>query len=155
MTVHRPRSGWSNSITDKRADGSIHSQCAALCFRSKGKRYEFLLITSRDSGRWIVPKGWRIKNLTAAETAAREAFEEAGVVGQVGAQPIGTFQYEKSLGGGIWVPCRVKVFALEVRKLVKIYPEAHQRQRKWFGKKRASQKVQESELRELIAAFSD
>lgn len=137
-----------------RAEEPVQPQFGALCYRRKGKKNEFLLITSRDTGRWIIPKGWGIKNLSEAETAEREAFEEAGVVGKIDSEPLGSFHYEKWLGEGASVSCHVQVFALEVDHLEKAYPEAHQRERKWFGRKGASNRIQETELRELIANFS-
>ena len=157
MTVHRPKPGWKKTGSENGTEGRrtrSNPSTPALCYRRKGKKSEFLLITSRDTGRWIIPKGWAIKNLSEAETAEREAFEEAGVVGRIQSKPLGTFDYEKWLGGGISISCRVQVFALEVDHLEKSYPEAHQRQRKWFGKKGASSRIQEKELRDLIANFA-
>jgi 8-oxo-dGTP pyrophosphatase MutT (NUDIX family) len=78
---------------------------------------EILLLTTRRSKRWIIPKGWPIKGLRPAKSAAREAFEEAGVRGRVGAKSIGLFAYDKILDeNGIQVSCEVRVFPLLVKR---------------------------------------
>jgi 8-oxo-dGTP pyrophosphatase MutT (NUDIX family) len=63
-------------------------------------RTEVLLVTSRDTRRWIIPKGWPQKGKAPHRAAAREAFEEAGVVGAVGRRPVGSFAYEKRFKNG-------------------------------------------------------
>ena len=156
MTVHKPRDRWKGFVENVGLMVSRPAplQYAALCYRQSKKRREFLLITSRDTGRWIIPKGWAIKNLTEAESAAQEAFEEAGVVGRIEADPLGAFDYDKWMDGGFPIRCRVQVYAMEVARLEKSYPEAQQRKRKWFGMKGAIARVQEPELQKLIAGFS-
>jgi 8-oxo-dGTP pyrophosphatase MutT (NUDIX family) len=67
---------------------------------SNGRRAEFMLVTSRETRRWIIPKGWPKKGKSPHRSAAREAFEEAGVLGAVGRQPVGSFSYEKRLKNG-------------------------------------------------------
>ena len=82
---------------------------------------EILLVTTRQSRQWIIPKGWPIKGLRPAKSAAREAFEEAGVRGRVGGKSIGLFAYNKTLdGNGIRVSCEVRVFPLLVRRQIQI-----------------------------------
>jgi 8-oxo-dGTP pyrophosphatase MutT (NUDIX family) len=77
---------------------------------------EILLVTTRQSKQWIIPKGWPIKGLQPAKSAAREAFEETGVRGRVGGKSIGLFAYNKMLDGDrIWVNCEVRVFPLLVK----------------------------------------
>src|SRR6266480_7605827 len=91
-------------------------QYGALPYRlSAGLRPQFMLITSRDTRRWIIPKGWPKKGKSPHHSAAREAFEEAGVVGAVAKRSVGSFTYEKRLKNGGAVVCEVRVFALKVR----------------------------------------
>src|SRR6266404_649256 len=92
-------------------------QYGALPYRlSAGSRPQFMLVTSRETRRWIIPKGWPKKGKLPRHSAAREAFEEAGVVGAIARRPVGTFSYEKRLRNGGAVVCQVRVFPLEVRR---------------------------------------
>ncbi|HEX2018774.1 MAG TPA: NUDIX hydrolase, partial [Aurantimonas sp.] len=70
-------------------------QFAALPFRTDADGVEVLLVTSRDTGRWVIPKGWPMKNRRPHRAAAIEAFEEAGVVGKASKVPMGTYDYDK------------------------------------------------------------
>ena len=133
---------------------ALRPQFAALCWRMHGERPEVLLITSRDTGRWIVPKGWPMDGRTPAEAAAREAWEEAGVEGRVDADAVGCYSYDKALRRAAALPCVVQVFPLRVDRLVDDYPERRQRRRKWFSAVKAARKVDEPELRELILDFA-
>jgi 8-oxo-dGTP pyrophosphatase MutT (NUDIX family) len=99
-------------------------QYGALPYRlSAGSRPQFMLITSRETRRWVIPKGWPKKGKSPRYSAAREAFEEAGVVGAVAKRTIGSFSYEKRLKNGGVVVCEVCVFPLEVRRQNKQWPE--------------------------------
>ena len=83
-----------------RATGRRRVQYAALPYRLNGKtRTEVMLVTSRETRRWIIPKGWPQKGKAPHDSAAREAFEEAGVVGAVGKRAVGSFPYQKRLNG--------------------------------------------------------
>jgi 8-oxo-dGTP pyrophosphatase MutT (NUDIX family) len=129
-------------------------QVAALCWRRTAKgRLRILLITSRETRRWVIPKGWPMRNRTSAEAAAREAYEEAGVQGLASDHCIGLFTYEKDLGRGKSVSLAVQVFPIEVKSLLKKYPETGQRRSEWFTRKKAAQKVREPDLKLLIKAF--
>jgi len=89
---------------------------------------ELLLITTRQTKQWIIPKGWPVKGLKPAKSAAREAYEEAGIRGAISAKPIGAFSYDKRLEeNGFTVPCEVRVFAMSVRRQLKSWPEAYER----------------------------
>ena len=128
------------------------SQNAALCWRMHRGRVQVLLITSRDTGRWIVPKGWPMPGKTAAETAGTEAWEEAGVQGTPdAADPIGVYHYDKLRTPKKPVPCVVSVFSLRVQGLADKFPERKQRRRKWFDARKAARKVAEPELRRLLS----
>jgi 8-oxo-dGTP pyrophosphatase MutT (NUDIX family) len=115
-----------------------------------------LLITSRDTGRWVIPKGWPIDGLGPDGSAAREAWEEAGVEGQIAGHSIGRYSYEKAPRPGgrasDRITCEVAVFPLRVARLADRFPERKQRQRKWFTLAKAATKVAEPELRQLFAA---
>lgn len=128
-------------------------QLAALCFRRRRGRTEVLLVTSRDTGRWVLPKGWPMKGRGPAGAAAREAYEEAGVLGRVAEVPIGVYHYSKAMPDGSALTCRVEVFPLEVRHLLDDYPERRQRVRRWMSPARAADSVAEPELRALLEAF--
>jgi 8-oxo-dGTP pyrophosphatase MutT (NUDIX family) len=128
-------------------------QVAALCYRQRGKSLRILLITSRDTGRWVTPKGWPMRNRTEPEAAAREAYEEAGIRGDVSTRHVGHYSYKKWLGNGRAIPCLVRVYPLRVREMLKSYPETRQRRNKWFSQAKAAKKVMEPELAALIRAF--
>ncbi len=129
-------------------------QVGALCWRrGPGGVPKILLITSRDTGRWVIPKGWPMRKRTDAEAAAREAYEEAGVKGAIVERGLGLFSYEKGLGQGRRMTCVVRVFALEVREMLRTYPETGQRRMKWFSRDKAARRVAEPELAALIRGF--
>lgn len=125
-------------------------QIGAICWRMHRGKIEVLLITSRDTGRWVIPKGWPINGLTLAAAAAREAWEEAGVEGHVLDASLGHFNYAKIMTPVASIPCNVVVFGLRVSKLKDRFPERKQRQRKWFGLEKAARMVDEPGLRELL-----
>jgi 8-oxo-dGTP pyrophosphatase MutT (NUDIX family) len=116
---------------------------------------EILLVTTRQSRRWIIPKGWPIKGLKPPKSAAREAFEEAGVRGHVGARSIGLFTYDKLLDEtGMRVSCEVKVYPLLVKRQSEVWPEFAQRVVQWVDPSRAVSLIREPELKALVAAFA-
>ncbi|MER2507262.1 NUDIX hydrolase [Amaricoccus sp.] len=128
-------------------------QVGALCYRRSGKGLRILLITSRDTGRWMIPKGWPMRNRTEAQAAAREAYEEAGLRGEVVENSIGFYTYLKRLKGGEGLPCVVRLYPLEVREMLRKYPESGQRRVKWFSPARAARKVAEPELAACVREF--
>lgn len=130
-------------------------QYAAICYRRKKKtnELEVLLLTSRDTGRWVIPKGWPMEGKKAHAVAEREAFEEAGVRGHVDKNHFGFFDYKKKLRNGVKVICRVQVHLLEVVDLVKNFPERESRTLEWVTPQEASLRVNEPELKELFLSF--
>lgn len=128
-------------------------QVAALCWRRNGKGIRILLITSRDTGRWVIPKGWPMRNRTDADAAAREAYEEAGLRGTVSHRSIGIYTYRKMLSRTRWIHCVVRVFPLEAREMLTSFPETGQRRTKWFSRAKAARRVREPDLAELIREF--
>ncbi len=129
------------------------SQVGALCYRKTDAGKQVLLITSRDTGRWIIPKGWPIKGLDAAGAALQEAWEEAGVRKTGDTEAVGSFDYDKRLKDGEYLPVRTEVFAAEVQELRSDYPEAKERQRAWFTPKEAAELVDEPQLQDILRAF--
>ena len=131
----------------------VRGQFAALCYRVVKDRTQILLITSRGSGRWILPKGWPIDGVTPAQAAMTEAWEEAGVEGQATDTCLGLFSYAKTIGPEMQLPCIAMVYPVRVRALSRDYPEADHRKRKWFSRKKAARAVQEPELARIIKTF--
>lgn len=127
----------------------FYQQSAAIPYRWKGNELEVLLITSRRRQRWIVPKGIKEPELTAWDSAAQEAWEEAGVVGTVSSELAGVYEYEK--WGGV---CRVEVFPLAVEKLLDEWPESF-RERQWVSLATAIERVREESLKEILRGFPD
>jgi len=109
-----------------------------------------MLVTSRETRRWIIPKGWPKKGKSPHHSARREAFEEAGVVGAVAKRSVGSFSYEKRLKNGGAVVCEVRVFPLEVRRQNKRWPEKQERVAKWHSASQAVEKVKEPKLSAII-----
>lgn len=131
-------------------------QVAALPWRTgeDGSAGEVLLVTSRGSGRWVLPKGWPEKREMLHEAAAREAAEEAGVTGTVAPDEIGRFYYGKAMPSGSRWRCEVRVFPLRVEAVADKWPERKHRKRRWFSPQEAASLVDEADLRELIASFA-
>jgi 8-oxo-dGTP pyrophosphatase MutT (NUDIX family) len=125
-------------------------QYAALVWRHSGRGLDVLLISSRDTGRWVIPKGWPIKGLSPAQTAAREAYEEAGLGGQLSKKPVGAYEYGKRRDDGTVQPCRVYVFALEQMIQHHEWPEQGQRTLHWFSISDAADAVDEPGLKSII-----
>jgi len=136
------------------AKRSMRTQFGALCYRLRDDKLQILLITSRRSGRWIIPKGWPMDRQTPAEAALTEAQEEAGVEGKAYNVCLGLFTYTKLIEGDAEdLPCAVSVFPVRTKKLLSAYPEARERRRKWFSQRKAAKRVREPELRKIIENF--
>ena len=114
-----------------------------------------MLVTSRDSRRWVIPKGWPMKGRSPHGAAAMEASEEAGLVGKIEKKKLGSFHYRKRLKNGAALLCRVDVFPMRVSRQLKNWPEMHQRVTHWFPWVTAAEQVVEPELKELILAFGE
>lgn len=132
----------------------VRTQFAALCFRVLRGKPEILLITSRRTGRWIIPKGWPMDGKTPTECAAIEAWEEAGVIGKAYPRCLGLFSYTKEMDEGeVDLPCAAMVYPVRVKSLARDYPEAGLRKRRWARPKRAAERVGEPELAQLLRNF--
>lgn len=140
---------------EKLFTNAFRNQYGALCFRyaDDGHAIEILVITSRESGRWIIPKGWPMKGRAPHEAAAIEALEEAGVRGKVGKTPVGRYTYLKELDGGKVVPCVVEIFQVEVREIKAGFKEQGQRRLDWVSPDEAARRVREIELKSLLVNF--
>jgi len=140
-------------VTDQILNGKSISQYGALCVRVSRKSDEplVLLITSRDTGRWVIPKGWGMRNRDPHEVAEQEAWEEAGVIGDAEKEPCGFYTYVKSLGKGARVPALVQVHLLKVERLGRKFPEKSQRSLRWFKPHEAAVAVAEPELKSLLS----
>jgi 8-oxo-dGTP pyrophosphatase MutT (NUDIX family) len=109
-----------------------------------------MLLTSRETRRWVIPKGWPMKGKNPREVAAQEAYEEAGLIGRiVGKRPIGVFHYEKRLPGEQFI-CEVRVFLFRVEQQLKKWPEKGQRKTDWFDLDTAANLVEEGWLAEIM-----
>ena len=116
---------------------------------------EVLLVTSRATRRWVVPRGNPILGLAPHQAAAQEAWEEAGVRGAVMAKSIGRYRYDKRRKDGSLVPAEVHLFRLDVAEVLEDWPERHERERRWFAPDEAAAAVDEPELKALLAAMAE
>jgi len=134
---------------------SPQCQVAALCYRHAGSGLQILVVTSRETRRWVLPKGWPKAGLDAAGAALEEAWEEAGVtpVSPRG-HKIGCYRYAKRLDGGLPLNTDVHVFAFEVAGLQDSYPEVGQRERRWMSPDEAAAAVDEPDLQDLLRRAS-
>ncbi|MEH7901262.1 NUDIX hydrolase [Rhizobium laguerreae] len=135
--------------------GAFLQQYGAVCFRYLGDedKVEILLVTSRQSRRWVIPKGWPIRRKKPFETAATEAWEEAGVQGSVRKKPIGRYTYLKELGHDVVSPCMVDLFQIEVKRLTDDFKERGERVLVWVSPDEAARRVRELELKSLLVSF--
>jgi 8-oxo-dGTP pyrophosphatase MutT (NUDIX family) len=147
--------GSQDRLTAKGAKGDgARMQYGALCWRGAASGIEVLLITSRDTGRWVIPKGWPIPGLAPEAAAAQEAWEEAGVEGMISPVCIGRYGYQKCLSVTSTVPCAVAVYGLRVSVLSSAFPEVRERRREWFPASEAATLVAEPDLARIIADFA-
>ena len=130
----------------------VRTQFGALCWRERKDEVQVLLVSSRRSGRWILPKGWPMHGQTPADAAATEAWEEGGVRGKVSPVCLGIYSYHK-IQGSAALPCVVAVFPLKVTREAAKWPESHERKRRWVSRKKAATLVDEPELQRLIKDF--
>ena len=128
-------------------------QVAALPWRTGENGVEIMLITSRDTGRWVLPKGWPEAREPLCAAAAREAGEEAGLAGAISPVEAGRYFYVKVLSSGEEVPCEVLVFPLKVDSVADQWKEKRARTRKWVGSAEAVHMVNEPDLCQIIAYF--
>ncbi len=131
---------------------ALRRQYAALPYRIADE-VEVLLISSRESGRWVLPKGWPMKGRKPHAAAAQEALEEAGVVGKISKDSVGFYHYVKRMKNGTQQTCHVTVFPMKVSRQRKTWPEMYQRTTHWFPLHEAAGLVGEPELQDVIRNF--
>jgi 8-oxo-dGTP pyrophosphatase MutT (NUDIX family) len=122
------------------------NQSCVIPYRITNGELELLLITSIKKQKWIFPKGYIEFNLSAFESAKKEAYEEAGVIGENETVELGAFELKKKNGVSL-----IKVFSMEVTKELKDYPEKNLRKRKWFAASEANEKIDNAEIRNFIS----
>lgn len=125
-------------------------QIAALCHRPGDNEQEILLVSSREKGRFILPKGWPENERPAFETAATEAYEEAGVIGQAERKPLGSFRSFKGLSGGLKIRTKVLVFKTKFERQLSEFPELGQRKLMWLPISEAISLADEPGLRRFL-----
>lgn len=129
----------------------IGEQIAALPLRWDARdRVSVLMVTSRDTGRWVMPKGWEMDGRKPWAAAEIEALEEAGAKGFISHDAIGSYRYDKRHDDGTTQPCIVHVYPMVVETLLRDWKERKQRTRKWFSPKAAAKRVDEPELADLL-----
>ncbi|HUU66323.1 MAG TPA: NUDIX hydrolase [Methyloceanibacter sp.] len=129
-------------------------QVAALPFVDTPSGPLVLLITTRSMGRWTIPKGWTKAGLEDAEMAAREAFEEAGVEGEISPKPVGSYDYTKRLHLFSWTRCSVDVFGLRTRWQELDWPEKQSRTLRWVTPEKAAAMVRDAQLADVLRDFA-
>lgn len=138
----------------KRSGRSETRQVAALPWRVIDGQRQILMITSRETRRWVIPKGGRMVGKTDREAAAIEAMEEAGLQGDIAPAPIGVFRYAKRLRSGGDRQCVVAVYPMKVLIQLGQWPEAAERERQWMTTDAAAASVHEPDLARLILDFA-
>lgn len=129
-------------------------QCAALAYVETDTGKLVLLVTTRGRGVWTIPKGWPKSGKSIADVAALEAFEEGGVSGEVGPEPVGSYTYTKRLHVFSWVRCRADVYPLLVERQLLSWPEKESRKIAWVSLARAAEMVRERELAALLRSLA-
>jgi 8-oxo-dGTP pyrophosphatase MutT (NUDIX family) len=124
-------------------------QSGVIPYRLEQGKIEILLVSSRKKKRWVIPKGIVEPDLTPQDSAAKEALEEGGILGEVLPESVGTYIYEK--WGGV---CRVVVFLLKVTSLEANWLENY-RERQWFSLPEARKRLEEAELKNILLKVSD
>lgn len=142
-------------LSIKSKKGEVRAQFAALCFKwsKKEKKTQVLLVSTRRTGRWVIPKGWPINGKTPGQSALREAYEEAGVKGTSFEQCVGHFAYHKRGNGKSMIPCIVAVYPVKVESLKKKFPELGEREMIWLSPSKAAKRVSDPALKPILRSF--
>ena len=127
----------------------FYRQSGVVPVRHTADGLEILMITTRGAGRWTIPKGVVELGTSARASAVKEAYEEAGVRGRAGEDPLGTYRYRK--WGG---ECTVEVFLLQVDEVLSRWPEALDRRRRWMSARQAAAAVANDELRAILSSLA-
>lgn len=124
---------------------TVYKQSAVIPYREQGSRLLILLITSRNSGKWIVPKGLIEPGLSARESAALEALEEGGIGGEVSTKAVTQYSYNK--WGGT---CDVSVYLMKVNEELDEWQEMNERKREWVTVEKAAGRIKTRAIRETL-----
>jgi 8-oxo-dGTP pyrophosphatase MutT (NUDIX family) len=116
----------------------------------EGEKLRVVLITTRETRRWVIPKGWIEAREAPHRSAAREAFEEAGLAGAAETEPYGRFEYDKRLPGGARLPTEVLVYRYRVTDMLQDWPERAERERRLFTPEAAAAVVNEPALKLIL-----
>lgn len=131
---------------------STGEQVAAIPMRwTSDGDLRILMVTSRDTGRWVLPKGWTMDGKKPWRAAEIEALEEAGVTGYISREAFGDYEYDKVLADGKTIRCRVRLYPMIVEKVRRDWKERKQRKRHWFSAKGAAKAVNEPDLEEVLS----
>jgi 8-oxo-dGTP pyrophosphatase MutT (NUDIX family) len=141
-------------LLELRAPAAVRRQAAALPLIGSGADARVVLVTSRETRRWVIPKGWIEPPEPPFRTAMREAFEEAGLSGEAEQEPLGSYSYPKRLARGVVLACQVQVFRLHVAHQLPDWPERQERERRLFTPEDAAALVQEEGLAALLRGLS-
>nr|WP_314445164.1 NUDIX hydrolase [uncultured Sphingomonas sp.] len=145
MGIHTPFFRFLYTLEVPRLGGKP-AQAGALCWRRNEGRLEVLLVKGRKSGRWVLPAGWALRGRSLATTAEREAWEEAGVSGAVANRVLTVVPKRKHYRLAGEIEWQMAVYPLRVEAVAHEYPEASQRERKWFSPEEAAKLVHPSSL---------
>ncbi len=137
-----------------RGKQTLRKQYAALPVTVAEGERQVMLVTSRGTGRWIIPKGQPERSLKPYELAAKEAYEEAGLIGRISARAIGAYQAQKRRERGDTVPCLVEVFLFHVDRQLDDWPEKGQRETRWFSPAQAAMHVTDGGLVEILLGLA-
>ena len=131
-------------------------QVAAIPMKwTKDGELRILMVTSRDTGRWVLPKGWTMDGHKPWRAAEVEALEEAGVTGYISREALGDYTYDKRLAGGAVIPCTVRVYPMIVATVKRNWKERKERRRHWFSPEGAAEAVAEPGLTDILAGLRD
>lgn len=125
------------------------TQSGVIPYRITKNGMEVMLITSLGKKKWIIPKGYVDYNLTPFESAKKEAYEEAGLLGSNETMELGVFKIKKPAGNFV-----MKVYSMEVQEVLDEYPEMNERKRKWFSPEEAIEKISIPEIIDMIKVLS-
>ncbi|MBD2253057.1 NUDIX hydrolase [Nostoc parmelioides] len=126
----------------------VFNQSGVIPYRERNGKIEILLITTRDRQSWVIPKGGIVNGMTPPDSAAKEAWEEAGVIGQVDINELGTYKYRKR--GKVY---QVKMYLLPVEMVSNNYPEANKRYRRWLDANQAIKLIKKDSLKRILKGF--
>lgn len=131
----------------------VDNQVGALAWLPGSDPFQFVIVTSRRTGRWVLPKGGIDEGMTASEAAAQEAFEEAGVIGRVAPDPIGVYRVPKIRPPFIW-SVDVALYPVEINEVLDVWIEADQRARRFVTVDEAAGLLEDEGVIDLVRSFA-